>query len=83
MIQKVNFNTQEVIDGLTYYQSMRQYLDVPYADLTVDTVEVEFAKGTVPYIIVGPWAISEIQKMSSFLTVHLIKVHNLDYSIPN
>lgn len=64
--EKINFNTQEVIDGLTYYQSMRQYLDVPYADLTIDTVEVEFAKGTVPYIIVGPWAISEIQKNADF-----------------
>ena len=45
---------------------MRKYLDVPYADLTTDTVEVEFAKGTVPYIIVGPWAISEIQKNADF-----------------
>ena len=64
--EKINFNTQEVIDGLTYYQLMRKYLDVPYADLTTDTVEVEFAKGTVPYIIVGPWAISEIQKNADF-----------------
>ena len=62
----VNFNTQEVIDGLTYYQSMKDYLPVPYADLTIDTVEVEFAKGTIPYIIVGPWAISEIEKNADF-----------------
>lgn len=62
----VNFNTKEVIDGLTYYQSMYDYLPVPYADLTTDTVEVEFAKGTIPYIVVGPWAISEIQKNADF-----------------
>lgn len=62
----INFDTQEVIDGLTYYQSMKEYLPVPYADLTIDTVEVEFAKGTVPYIIVGPWAISEIEKNADF-----------------
>ena len=61
--EKINFNTQEVIDGLTYYQLMRKYLDVPYADLTTDTVEVEFAKGTVPYIIVGRWAIPGFKKM--------------------
>ena len=63
--EKVNFNTQEVIDGLTYYQSMRQYLDVPYADLTVDTVEVEFAKGNVPYIITGPWSIAEVRNQNT------------------
>ena len=34
--------------------------------IALDTVEVEFAKGTVPYIIVGPWAISEIQKNADF-----------------
>lgn len=64
--EQINFNTQEVIDGLTYYKSLREYLDVPYADLTTDTVEVEFAKGTIPYIIVGPWAISEIKKNADF-----------------
>ncbi len=57
---QVNFNTQGVIDGLTFYKSMKEYLDVPYADLNWDSVEVEFAKGNVPYIITGPWSISEV-----------------------
>ena len=63
--EKINFNTQEVIDGLTYYQLMRKYLDVPYADLTTDTVEVEFAKGNVPYIITGPWSIAEVRNQNT------------------
>ena len=62
----INFDSEEAIAGLTYYQSMKDYLPVPYADLTIDTVEVEFAKGTVPYIIVGPWAISEIKANADF-----------------
>ena len=40
---------------------MKEYLPVPYADLNWDSVEVEFAKGTVPYIIVGPWSIAEVE----------------------
>lgn len=64
--EAINFNTPEAIEGLTYYQSMKEYLPVPYADLTIDTVEVEFAKGTVPYVIVGPWAISEIKANANF-----------------
>ena len=57
---QVNLNSQGVVDGLTYYQSMKEYLNVPYADLNWDSVEVEFAKGNVPYIITGPWSIQEV-----------------------
>ena len=63
---QVNLNTPEVVKGLTFYQSLKEILPVPYADLNWDSIEVEFAKGTVPYIIVGPWAISEIQKNADF-----------------
>ena len=57
---QVNLNSQGVIDGLTFYESMKEYLNVPYADLNWDSVEVEFAKGNVPYIITGPWSIQEV-----------------------
>ena len=62
----INFDSEEAIAGLEYFKSMQEYLPVPYADLTTDTVEVEFGKGTVPYVIVGPWAISEIKNTADF-----------------
>ena len=58
---QVNLNSEGVIKGLTFYETMRDYLNVPYADLNWDSIEVEFAKGNVPYIITGPWSISEVQ----------------------
>ncbi|MFQ7058442.1 MAG: extracellular solute-binding protein, partial [Turicibacter sanguinis] len=56
---QVNLNTQEVIDGLTFFQSMKEYLPVPYADLNWDTIHGEFIKGNVPYMISGPWSLAE------------------------
>ena len=58
---QVNINSEGVVKGLTFYQTMREYLNVPYADLKWDSIEVEFAKGNVPYVITGPWSIGEIQ----------------------
>ena len=58
---QVNLNSEGVVKGLSFYQTMREYLNVPYADLNWDSIEVEFAKGNVPYIITGPWSISEVQ----------------------
>ena len=63
---QVNFNTPEVIEGLKLFQSMKEYLPVPYADLNWDTVHGEFIKGNVPYIISGPWSIGEIKTDADF-----------------
>ena len=63
---QVNFNTPEVIEGLKLFQSMKEYLPVPYADLTWETVHGEFIKGNVPYIISGPWSIGEIKTDADF-----------------
>ncbi|HAX72262.1 MAG TPA: maltose ABC transporter substrate-binding protein [Firmicutes bacterium] len=56
----ININTPAVVDGLEYFKSMKEFLNVPYADLNWDTVHGEFVKGNVPYIIGGPWEIEEI-----------------------
>lgn len=61
-VTKVNFNTPEVIEGLTYYQSLKDILPVPSEDLNWDTTHGEFVKGNVPYIITGPWSIEEVKQ---------------------
>ncbi len=59
---QVNLNTQEVIDGLTFFGSMKEYLPVPYADLNWDTIHGEFVKGNLPYMISGPWSLAEAKQ---------------------
>ena len=63
---QVNLNTPEVVEALTFFQSMTEILPVPYADLNWDTVHGEFVKGNVPYIISGPWSIGEIKTDADF-----------------
>lgn len=57
----VNFNTPEVVSGLESFASLKQILDVPYADLNWDSVHGEFVNGNVAYMIGGPWEIGEIK----------------------
>lgn len=45
--------------GLEYYAQLRDLWDVNSADATWDSVEMEFAKGETPYVVTGPWAISD------------------------
>ncbi|MBP3908060.1 maltose ABC transporter substrate-binding protein [Turicibacter sanguinis] len=59
-----NFDTPEFVAGLEEFASMREYLPVPAGDLNHDTTTAEFAKGNVPYIVTGPWAIAEIKEGS-------------------
>lgn len=61
---KPNFDTPEFVAGLEEFASMRDYLPVPAGDLNHDTTTAEFAKGNVPYIVTGPWAIAEIKEGS-------------------
>ena len=56
---QVNLNTPEVVAGLEFFKSMKEYLPVPYADLNWDTIHGEFIKGNVPYMISGPWSLAE------------------------
>ena len=58
---QVNFDTPEFVAGLTEFEKMKEFLPVPSLDLNHDSVTVEFSKGTVPYILNGPWAIAEIR----------------------
>ncbi|MGL4335827.1 MAG: maltose ABC transporter substrate-binding protein [Turicibacter sp.] len=60
----INLDTQAVIDGLTMFKQLQEILPIPSKELSWDTVFGEFAKGTVPYMINGPWAIEEARQMA-------------------
>lgn len=58
----VNLGTEAVLNGLYNFKEYQQYLPIPSKDLSWDTVHGEFVKGEVPYMINGPWAISEVKE---------------------
>ena len=56
----INLDTEAVLNGLKYYQSMRPVWNVNSADASWDATVVEFQKGTTPYLISGPWAMQTV-----------------------
>ena len=61
---KINLDSQEVIDGLNAFKKFRTVWDVNSGDTTYDSTVVEFAKGQTPYVISGPWALNDIEKVA-------------------
>ena len=62
----VNFDSPEAIAGLEFLASLTEILPVPAEDLNWDTVHGAFVAGEVPYIITGPWSISDIRDNGDF-----------------
>jgi len=55
----LGFDTQAGIDGLTYFQSLREIYNVDAADANYDAMMASFREGNAAYIINGPWAFQE------------------------
>ena len=56
----INFDTPEVIAGLEFFSRMQEIVPVPAADLEWAFTHGEFVAGNLPYLISGPWSISDI-----------------------
>lgn len=56
------WDSPAVLEGLTYFQSLREIFDVGADDTTGEYTVVEFAKGTVPLMITGPWSIQDYKE---------------------
>lgn len=50
-------NTEDSIKGMTFFQSMREILDVPSADLTTAMCDEAFTSGNAAMEITGPWRV--------------------------
>jgi arabinogalactan oligomer/maltooligosaccharide transport system substrate-binding protein len=53
------FDSPAVLQGLTFYSSVRQFYNVDTADTTWDATVAAFQRGEVPFTISGPWAIQD------------------------
>lgn len=55
-------NNEEAIEGMEYFQSFRQYLDVPAADLSDNAVCLAaFTEGNAAMYITGPWNVASCE----------------------
>lgn len=52
------FGDESLTTGLDYFGGLRDIWNVPSADASWDTIEMQFANGETPYVITGPWSFS-------------------------
>ncbi|MBQ8591172.1 MAG: maltose ABC transporter substrate-binding protein [Lachnospiraceae bacterium] len=55
---KTNINSEASVSGMTFFQTLRESLDVPAADLTTSAGDGAFAAGNVALYITGPWNVA-------------------------
>ena len=56
-------NTAEAVEGMTYLQSFREYLDVPAADIADNSVCLAaFTSGNAAMYITGPWNVASCEE---------------------
>jgi len=64
---QANFDTPEVIAGLTWFRELRErILDIPNADLDDANRQGAFIDGEVAYLVTGPWHIADITNDGDF-----------------
>ncbi|RUS43868.1 extracellular solute-binding protein [Cohnella sp. AR92] len=64
-LDKPDFTSDKLTQGLEYYKSLRAIWDVNSADANWDSIESEFVKGKTPYIITGPWVFKDFDKAAA------------------
>lgn len=56
-------NTAEAVEGMTYFQSFREYLNVPAADIADNSVCLAaFTSGNAAMYITGPWNVASCEE---------------------
>ena len=59
---KTNINSEASVEGMKIFQSLREALDVPSADLSTAATDGAFTSGNVALYISGPWNISNFEE---------------------
>ncbi|MDO5293852.1 MAG: maltose ABC transporter substrate-binding protein [bacterium] len=56
-------NTADAVEGMKYFQSLKQYLNVPAADISDNSICLAaFTSGKAAMYITGPWNVAECEK---------------------
>lgn len=56
-----NINSEESIEGMKFFQSLRSALDIPAADLTTAACDSAFSSGNVALYITGLWNVANFE----------------------
>src|SRR5690606_13448649 len=57
-----NINSPASVEGMKFFQGLRDILDVPAADLTTSICDSAFASGQAAMYITGLWNVAPFQK---------------------
>ena len=60
--ENTNINSEASIEGMKFFQGLRDILDVPSADLATATCDGAFANGDVALYITGLWNVSNFEE---------------------
>jgi len=79
---QLGWDTPEAIEGMKFYQRLKEIYPVPSQDATWDAMTSLFSSGEVPYAITGPWSIKDFKNAGvNFGIVKLPKLPNGNYPI--
>jgi len=62
----ISLDSSEVVQGLEFLEKVSEILPVPSGDLDWDTTHGRFVDGEAPYMISGPWSISDMHEYADF-----------------
>lgn len=79
---QLGWDTPEAIEGMKFYQRLKEIYPVPSQDATWDAMTSLFSSGEAPYAITGPWSIKDFQNAGvNFGITKLPKLPNGNYPI--
>ena len=77
---QLGWDTPEAVEGMKFYQRLKEIYPVPSQDATWDVMTSLFSSGEAAYAITGPWSINDFKNAGiDFGIVKLPKLPNGNY----
>lgn len=59
---QLGWDSPEALEGMKFFETLREIYPVNSADATWDAMNSMFSAGEAPYVLTGPWSISDFAK---------------------
>lgn len=59
---QLGWDSPEALEGMQFFETLREIYPVNSADATWDAMNSMFSAGEAPYVLTGPWSISDFSK---------------------
>ncbi|HHW71587.1 MAG TPA: maltose ABC transporter substrate-binding protein [Clostridiales bacterium] len=80
-VDKLGWDTPEALEGMKFYQKLKEIYPVPAQDADWDAMTSMFSEGNAAYAISGPWSINDFEGVVNFGVTKLPKLPNGNYPI--